>query len=92
MHSYLRVSFLPQRFYAQARFKLMDSAAPQNAFDANIVNQHAITFNQWNNFVRLYRLYTHIRCIYLFIVIFITAEFQIILKHSEKKETIQNYI
>lgn len=64
----------------------MDSAASQNAFDANIVNQHAITFNRWNNFVRLYGLCTHIRCIYLFIVIFITAEFQIILKHSEIKE------
>lgn len=68
------------------KFKLMDSAAHQNAFHANIVCRHTNRSNQRNNFVSLNGLYTYIRCIYLFIIIFITAEFQIILKHSEKKE------
>ena len=71
---------------------LMDSAAPQNAFDANIVNQHAITFNRRNNLVRLYGLCIYLRCIYLVIVIFITAEFQIILKHSEKKDSTELHL
>lgn len=67
----------------------MDSAAPQDAFDASIVNDHTdiqVTKKKKKRKINLCQIIwsMHWDVFYLFTVIFITAEFEIILKHPEK--------